>query len=387
MDIDYSTSEMHFREEVRAWLAVNTPKEPRPFDGTEGRAFDLAWQRRQYDGGWAGINWPTEYGGRGLSLIEQIIWFEEYARAGAPFIGVCFVGVNHGGPTLIARGSEDQKHYHLPRILKAETIWCQGFSEPGAGSDLAGIRTHARIDGDELVINGSKIWTSYADLADWQELLVRTDPNAERHKGLSWVICDMRTPGITVRPIRLMSGQIDLCEVFYDEVRVPVENIVGGIDQGWSVAMSTLGFERGTGFIAEQVSLAAHVEQLIGRARETTGTDGRALIASERLADDLATLRAEVTALKAMTYRTVSEVARTGTPGAEASIVRLYTSELSQRVARCEIGMMGQTMLDFSYGMKDPTHRYLYGFAQTIAGGSAQIQRNIIGERVLGLPK
>jgi alkylation response protein AidB-like acyl-CoA dehydrogenase len=387
MDIEYSEGEAQFRQEVRDWLEANTPKAPRPLDGVDGRAFDLAWQRRQYDCGWAGINWPSEYGGRGLSLIEQIIWFEEYARAGAPHIGVCFVGINHGGPTLIARGNEAQKSYYLPRILKAESVWCQGFSEPGAGSDLAGIRTHGRIEGDELVVNGSKIWTSFADLADTQELLIRTNPSAGRHKGLSWVICDMRTPGITVRPIRLMSGQADLCEVFYDEVRIPIDNVVGGIDEGWSVAMSTLGFERGTGFIAEQVSLAAQVEALIVRARETTGADGRALIASERLADDLATLRAEVMALKAMTYRTVSEVARTNTPGSESSIVRLYTSELSQRVARFEIDMIGQAMLDFQYGEKNPTQRYLYGFAQTIAGGSAQIQRNIIGERVLGLPK
>lgn len=388
MDIDFSPAETRFRAEVRDWLHDNVPKEKQPLDGEEAKLFDMAWQKKQYEGGWAGINWPKEYGGRGLGLFEQIIWFEEYARAHAPFIGRCFVGINHGGPTLIVRGSEEQKSYHLPRILRGEVVWCQGFSEPGAGSDLAGIRTQARIEGDELVVNGSKIWTSYANHADWQELLLRTEPGAQRHKGMSWVICDMHTPGITIRPIQLMNGGVDLCQVFYDEVRIPIENVVGGLNNGWSVAMSTLGFERGTGFIAEQVKLAIHVEELIARAKEQTGPDGRPLIANEHLAEQLATARAEVTALKAMTYRTISEIARTNTPGSESSIVRLFTSELAQRVARLEMEMIGTDMLDFVYGdREDPVTSYLRGFAQTIAGGSAQIQRNIIGERVLGLPK
>lgn len=388
MNIDFSPAETRFREEVRSWLHDNVPKEKQPLDGEEARLFDMAWQKKQYEGGWAGINWPKEYGGRGLGLFEQIIWFEEYARAHAPFIGRCFVGINHGGPTLIVRGSEEQKGYHLPRILRGEVVWCQGFSEPGAGSDLAGIRTQARVEGDELVVNGSKIWTSYANHADWQELLLRSEPGAQRHKGLSWVICDMHTPGITIRPIRMMSGGVDLCQVFYDEVRIPIGNVVGGLGNGWSVAMSTLGFERGTGFIAEQVKLAIHVEELIARAKEQTGPDGRRLIASEHLAEQLATARAEVTALRAMTYRTISEIARTNTPGSESSIVRLYTSELAQRIARLEMEMLGSDMLDFVYGEReDPVTSYLRGFAQTIAGGSAQIQRNIIGERVLGLPK
>lgn len=387
MDIEFTAAERRFREEVRDWLADNVPREKPPFDGEEAAAFDLAWQRRQYDGGWAGINWPVEYGGRGLGLFEQIIWYEENARAGAPFIGRCFVGINHGGPTLMARGDESQKAFHLPPILKGEVVWCQGFSEPNAGSDLAGIRTHGRVEGDELVVNGSKIWTSYANHADWQELLLRTDPDAERHKGLSWVICDMHSPGISTRPIRLMSGEYDLCQVFYDDVRIPLSNVVGGLGQGWSVAMSTLGFERGTGFIAEQTEQAIRVERLVARAREKCGPDGRPLIAGEVLAEELATLRAQVAALQSMTYRTVSEVARTGQPGAESSLIRLFTAETGQRIARCEMRMKGADMLDFAYGEDDPVHDYLRGFAATIAGGSAQIQRDIIGERVLGLPR
>lgn len=387
MDISFSPAEQRFRDEVRAWLADNVPKEERPLQPGDAKAFDLAWQARQFAGGWAGINWPVEYGGRGLSLIEQIIWFEEYARAGAPWVGVCFVGVNHGGPTLIMRGDEAQKSFHLPRILKGESVWCQGFSEPGAGSDLAGLRTHARIEGDHLVINGSKIWTSFADQADYQELLLRTDKDAQRHHGLSWVICDMHAPGIEIRPIRMMSGEWDFCQVFYDEVRIPVENVVGGIGNGWSVAMSTLAFERGTGFIAEQVKMGQRIEHLVEKAGSTIGPNGRPLLAREDIAERLATLRAEVAALRAMTYTSVSTTARTGQPGPEASVIRLFSAELGQRVARLDVELIGDAIFDFAYGDQSEVHDYLRGFAATIAGGSAQIQRDIIAERILGLPR
>jgi len=387
VDIAFSPAERRFREEVRDWLAENAPKDARPLDPVDAKPFDLAWQRRQFDAGWAGINWPVEYGGRGLSLIEQIIWYEEYARAEAPWIGVCFVGVNHGGPTLILRGDEAQKSYHLPRILRGETVWCQGFSEPGAGSDLAGIRTQARMEGDELVVRGSKIWTSFANVADHQELLLRTDPEARRHQGLSWVICDMHAPGVTIRPIRMMSGERDFCEVFYDDVRIPLTNVVGGLGNGWSVAMSTLGFERGTGFIADQVALAQKVERLVERARTARADDGRPPIRREDVAERLATLRAEVTALRAMTYSSVSQTAKSGAPGPEASVIRLFTAELAQRVSRLEVELLGADLIDFTYGDQDAVHEYLRGFASTIAGGAAQIQRDIIGERILSLPR
>jgi len=302
-------------------------------------------------------------------------------RAHAPWIGANFVGINHGGPTLILNASEEQKAYHLPRILKGEAIWCQGFSEPGAGSDLAGIRTHGRIEGDELVINGSKIWTSFAHVADWQELVLRTEEGSTRHKGLSWVICDMHAPGITVRPIRKMSGQTEFAEVFYDDVRIPLTNVVGGLGNGWSVAMSTLSFERGTGFIADQVKHSQEVEELIAAARANE------MIRDERIADQLAQLRAEVAAVRAMTYRNISEVARTGQPGPEASVIRIFTSELGQRLERMALLLMGEDVLDFAYGDDNAVADYLRGFAATIAGGTAQIQRDIIGERLLGLPK
>ncbi len=381
MDIRFSPEEQHFRAECRDWLHDNVSGERRPMDAAAAIDFDKAWQRRLFDAGWAGINWPKDYGGRGLSIVQQVIWLEEYARAHAPWIGANFVGINHGGPTLILNASQAQKAYHLPRILRGEAIWCQGFSEPGAGSDLAGIRTHARIEGNELVVNGTKIWTSFAHVADWQELVVRTEEGSQRHKGLSWVICPMHAPGIEVRPIRKMSGQVEFAQVFYDDFRVPLDNVVGGLGNGWKVAMSTLSFERGTGFIADQVKQSQEVEELLERARSTGA------VKDERIAEQLAQLRAEVAALRAMTYRNISEVVRTGQPGPEASVIRLFTSELGQRLERMALLLAGEEVLDFRYGDDDLVADYLRGFAATIAGGTAQIQRDIIAERLLGLPK
>ena len=381
MDIDFSDDEKLFRSECRQWLIENIPADPRPMDAAEAIHFDKAWQRRLFDAGWAGINWPVEYGGRGLSIVQQVIWLEEYAKAHAPWIGANFVGVNHGGPTLILNASEAQKEYHLPRILRGEAIWCQGFSEPGAGSDLAGIKTRARIEGDELVVNGTKIWTSFAHVADWQELVLRTEEGSQRHRGLSWVICNMHAPGIEVRPIRKISGQTEFAQVFYDDVRIPLANVVGGLGNGWKVAMSTLSFERGTGFIADQVKQSQEIEELLGRARATGA------IRDDRITEQLAQMKAEVAALRAMTYRNISEVVRTGQPGPEASVIRLFTSELGQRLERMAFLLSGEEVLDFRYGDDDLVAEYLRGFAATIAGGTAQIQRDIIAERLLGLPK
>jgi alkylation response protein AidB-like acyl-CoA dehydrogenase len=387
MNLDFSLAEKRFREEVRNWLAENAPAGHRPADGPEMRDFDLAWQMRQYEAGWAGIAWPAEYGGRGLSTIQQLIWYEEYARAGAPYVGVNFVGLLHGGPTLIANGDETQKNDHLARILRGEEVWCQGFSEPGAGSDLASLRTRAVIEGDELVINGQKIWTSFAQWADYQELLVRTDPEAPKHKGISWVICDMKTPGVRVRPIKTMAGNYEYCEVFYDDVRVPLANIVGGLNNGWRIAMSTLSFERGTGFMAEQVALATELEALITLAGERTDARGRKMIADEEIARKLAMLRAEVAALQAMTYAGISLNERRGTPGAEASILRLYHGLLTQRLYKLSLSVLGADALERSDPESGWTGPYLYSFSRTIGGGTAEIQRNIIAERVLGLPR
>jgi alkylation response protein AidB-like acyl-CoA dehydrogenase len=387
MNLDFSPEEVRFRDEVRGWLADNVPRGHRPADGPEMRAFDVAWQRRQYDAGWAGIAWPTEFGGRGLSTTQQLIWYEEYARAGAPYVGVNFVGLLHGGPTLIANGDDCQKEAHLARILRGDAIWCQGFSEPGAGSDLASLRTKAVIDGDDLVVNGQKIWTSFAQWADHQELLVRTDPEAPKHKGISWVICDMNSPGITVRPIRTMAGNCEYCEVFYDNVRIPLANVVGGLNNGWRIAMSTLSFERGTGFMAEQVALATELESLIALAAEREDAQGRKLLEDRDVSRKLATLRAEVAALQAMTYAGISLNERRGAPGAESSILRLYHGLLTQRLYSLSLDVLGSESIERTDPEIGWTGPYLYSFSRTIGGGTAEIQRNIIAERVLGLPR
>ncbi|MDT5266648.1 MAG: hypothetical protein QOI90_3274, partial [Mycobacterium sp.] len=253
MDLDFTADQLEFRDQVRTWLDENKPTEPRPRDDAGIREYDLAWQRTQWEGGWAGIAWPEAYGGKGLTLLPQLIWYEEYAARGFPGIDACFVGNSHAGPTLITRATDGQKSFHLPKILRGEVIWCQGFSEPDAGSDLAALRTKAVIDGEHLVVSGQKLWTSFATVADYQELLVRTDNTGSKHKGITWVICDMSTPGIDIRPIETIEGGSEFCEVFYDDVRIPLGNVVGNVGEGWSVAMATLSFERGTAFTANQV--------------------------------------------------------------------------------------------------------------------------------------
>jgi alkylation response protein AidB-like acyl-CoA dehydrogenase len=381
-------AEAEFRDEVRTWIRENIPTEERPEDGPEAREFDLAWQRRQYDGGWAGVSWPREYGGRGLTLTEQMIWHEEYALAGAPYVGMAFVGLNHAGPTLMLRGDEHHKARYLPPILRGETVWCQGFSEPDAGSDLASLRTRGRIEGDELVVNGRKIWTSYGHLADHQVLLVRTDPGSERHRGLTWVICDMGLPGVTIRPIETMIGTQHFCEVTYDDVRLPLDHVVGEIGDGWSVAMTTLSFERGTAFMAEQVKLARQVDDLVRYAREA-GPARRDALLDERIVEELGQMEAEVRALRAMTYAGISQVERTGTPGAEGSLIRLYYSSLWQRVFRLSLDIAGAGALIDDRHDRDGvwTHAFLDSFRATIGAGTSDIQRNVVGDRVLGLPR
>jgi alkylation response protein AidB-like acyl-CoA dehydrogenase len=363
-----------FRARARAWLAANVPDHAAPMEGPESRAYALAWQKRQFEGGWAGLTWPKEYGGQELSVLQQIAWFEEYARAHAPSThNATFVGTNHAGPTLIACGTEEQKAFHLPKILKGEAIWCQGFSEPNTGSDLASLRTKGVVEGDELVVNGQKIWSSYADIGDYQELLLRTDPDSPRHKGISWVICDMKSPGITVRPIKTMAGPAKFAEVFYDNVRIPLSNIVGGINNGWKTAMATLSFERGTASLALQISLSQRVEELIAANDDAAMT--------ETLMD----LRADATALRAMSYQFAIK-SETGPVGSEGSMIRLYFAELAKRVASASISIFGigarQVLAEHGLGFD-----YFDSYSETIAGGTAEIQRNIIAERVLGLPR
>jgi alkylation response protein AidB-like acyl-CoA dehydrogenase len=388
MDILENKETQLFREEVRTWLAENTPREKRPLDGQMQRAFDVAWQKRQWDGGWAGIAWPTEFGGRGLSLIQLAIWYEEYSRAGAPPSGAMFVGLSHAGPTLTVKGTTEQKAFHLPKILRGEAVWCQGFSEPGAGSDLASLRTRAEIDGDHLVINGSKIWTTYGNLADYQELLVRTDPAAPKHRGISWVICDMKAPGIDIRPIRAMSGLTHFCQVFYDNVRIPLSNVVGDVNAGWATAMTTLGFERGTALIAHQIELSRTVERLVEVARTVPAADGRRkAIEDDAIAAELAGLSAEVAALRSMSALNISRAMHSDVPGPEGNLAALHFGELIRRLYAFGFKLMGPAALEQEGPAGDWPLEYLEGFKWAIGGGTSEIRRNTIGERVLGLPK
>jgi alkylation response protein AidB-like acyl-CoA dehydrogenase len=365
-----------FRSKARDWLETHVPSELPPEDGPASRDFVLAWQRTQAQGGWAGIAWPKEFGGRGLSVLEQIVWFEEYARANAPSpLNASFVGLNHAGPTLIACGTPEQKAFHLPKILAGDVIWCQGFSEPGSGSDLASIKTRGRLEGADVVIDGQKTWSSFADVADWQELLIRTDSQAKNSAALSWIICPMDTSGITVRPIRTMAGPRKYCEVFYDSVRVPLSNVVGGHNRGWATAMSTLSFERGTAALALLIGLILKVEKLLAACPADR----------PEMRLRLARLRAEGASIRAMTYRFALD-SEHAVPDASGSIVRLSFAEFTQRVTAAAIDLYGIDAPEV-VGMHGWGHDYLDAFSETIAGGTAEIQRNIIAERVLGLPK
>lgn len=386
MQFEISDEDRRFRSEVRDWLADNTPRGQRPISGHGLREFDLEWQRRKSAGGWAGLSWPKAVGGYGGSLIQQMIWYEESAKARAPGIGCLSIALNHAGPTVVARGTDAQRGFHLPRILKGEVVWCQGFSEPNAGSDLAAMRLAGRIEGDEIVISGQKIWSSYAHLADWQELLVRTDATQGRHKGITWVICDMTSPGLTVRPINTLAGDQHFCEIFYDDVRVPLSNVVGDVGDGWRIAMGTLASERGGTTLSHGADLARTVEDLIALAGERVDETGRPLIRNEALANKLAEHRAEAAALRSLTYAMISDTEE-GAPGATAAVTYLFFGELLQRVKLTALEVLGGDSIELSGAAEPWTRSWLADRMMVIAGGSVQVRKNIIAEKVLGLPR
>ena len=393
MDLRYSDSDVQFRKELREWLAQvlpTLPPEPAPDDWPARRAYDTGWQRALHDAGYAGVNWPEEYGGRGATLTEQLIFLEETTLAGAPYVGVNFVGLLHAGPTIMAEANEAQKAAHLPRILRGEEVWCQGFSEPVAGSDLAALSCRAVQDGDEYVISGHKIWTSFAQVADWCELLVRTDPDAPKHKGITWLIFPMDTPGVEIRPLRTVVGSSEFSEVFFDEARVPVANRVGAENDGWRIAMVTFGFERGTGFVSDLVETGRLIADLVELARHVTRGSATAWDDVD-LRRDVGHLQAEMDALWAMTKRNLSQAERNGVPGVDGSVVKVYYSELLQRLTDIGMRVLGRAGLsradvgELRSGAL--VEERLRSLSFTIAAGTSQIQRNIIAERILGLPK
>ena len=394
MDLRFSPAELAFRENLRGWLAQTLPTLPaRPHrdDWPARRRFDTGCQRRLFDAGYAGVDWPAEHGGRGASPTEQLIFLEETAAARAPYVGANFVGLLHAGPTLIMEGSAAQRAAHLPRILRGDEVWCQGFSEPDAGSDLASLRTRAVRDGDDYVVNGRKLWTSMAQVADYCELLVRTGPEDSRHRGISWLILPMDSPGVDIRPLHTIAGSTEFAELFLDEVRVPVANRVGEENDGWRVTMVTLSFERGTAFVGDLLEAIELLSTTVALARRTGAWSDPGI---RRQAGHL---KAELDALTALTKRNVSQAARTGIPGVGGTYFKLAYSETRHKLGEFSLSLLDRAGLaakdiDGIDGLGPipagtMVEDWLRGISLTIAAGTSQIQRNIVGERILGLPK
>jgi len=393
VDLRYTEAEEQFRKELATWLASEVPAygtPPAVNDWEARQAYDTGWQRKLFEAGYAGINWPKEYGGRDATLIEQLIYFEEIAKADAPYVGVNFVGLLHGGPTIMVEGTEAQKAAHIKRIISGDEIWCQGFSEPVAGSDLAGLQTRAERDGDHYVVNGHKIWTSFAQVADFCELLVRTDPDAPKHKGISWLIMPMDLDGIDIRPLPTLEGEGEFSEVFLENVRIPVENLVGEENDGWRVTNVTLRFERGTAFASDMIHLQAFVQEMIATAKKITSHDATAWD-DKALRREIGQLSAELEALWAMVKLSVCEAKESGVPGIGASAIKLFYTETYDHITELAMRLLGRAGISRSDVGGLPAEKVLSramnAISLKIAAGTSQIQRNIIGERVLGQPK
>jgi len=393
MDLRYTEEEEQFRAELRAWLAdvlPSVPPEPPVEQWDARRIWDTAWQRTLFDAGYAGINWPAEYGGRGATPTEHLIFLEETEHARAPYVGMNFVGLLHAGPTLVVEATPEQKAAHLPGILRGDNVWCQGFSEPSAGSDLAALQCRAIRDGDDYVIDGQKIWTSFAHVADYCEMLVRTDTDVPKHRGITWLILPMGLPGMDVRPLRTMDGGIEFSEVFFDEVRVPVSNRVGDENDGWRVAMTTLSFERGTAFVSEMLQTMELVHDLSELAKHVTRRS-RLAWDDDGLRRDLGKLSAELDALWALTRRNISEASRTGLVGAGGNVFKLAYTDLRHRLGELSLHLLERASLSMDDIDELTSGRHvegrIHGLKMTIAAGTSQVQRNIIAERLLGLPK
>ncbi len=393
MDLNLSPEEIKFRDELRAWLTANVPKD---WDERREESMELRfeylkrWQRKLYEGGWAGISWPKEYGGRGASLMEQVIFWQEMALASAPPLANV-LGLGIIGPTIIAYGSEAQKKRHLAKILSAEEIWCQGFSEPDAGSDLANVRCEAKLDGDHYVVNGQKVWNSYGWAAHWCELVVRTDPDVPKHKGLTVLLVDMKSPGVDVRPLRQMTGETEFNEIFFHDVRVPATNVVGKVNEGWGVAMGTLMHERGTFGAGLQITYRRNMERLIDLAK-TLERNGKPAAEDPIIRQKLAQCYAEIEIMRCNQMRAFSRISATGVPGPEGSIQKIFWSELNQRfqqIAQELLGPYGQLEAGDNHAIDNGmwAYGYLRSRGNTIEAGTSEIQRNIIGHFVLGLPK
>ena len=389
MELRFSSEDEAFRHEARGWLTDQLAGEfavvrGRGGPGDEHELFEerAAWERALGSAGWIGIGWPREFGGRGLSLTQQVIFYEEYARAQGPGrVGI--VGEGLLGPTLIQFGNEEQKRRFLPGILTGTEIWCQGYSEPNAGSDLANVQTRAARDGDEWVIDGQKVWTSLAHWADWCFVLCRTDRDAPRHRGISYLLVPMRQPGVEIRPIVQVTGTSEFNEVFFDGARTAADNVVGAVNDGWKVAMGTLAFERGASTLGQQLSFENELAELLETAHKRGGSDDPLL--RQRLADAWIRLRImRFNALRSLTALERGQI----TP--LTSVHKLYWASLHRDLGELALAVLGAdgAVVDGPPFELAPAQRlFLYSRADTIYGGANQIQRNVIGERALGLPK
>ena len=362
--------EAAFRAELRAWLEQNNPG----LDALPDVAAKKEWSRKIYDDGYAGLTWPKEYGGQGASYAHQAILLEEWARSEAPGpLGV--IGLGMAGPTIIVHGTDQQKQRYLANILSGEEIWCQGFSEPGAGSDLSSVRTRVEPRDGHFLVNGQKVWSSYAHVADFCILVGRSDPRSERHAGLTYLIVDMHAPGVEVRPLRQITGEAEFNEIFLTDVEVPGENLLGEVGGGWEVAMTTLLHERGTLGFALTGALEQQVGKLVALAKERAADE-------PLLRDRVAQAWIELQALKYTNYRSLTTLMRTGVPGPEGSGSKLQWSEQNQRVTKLALEILAGEHDDGYW-----RHQQLRSRGNTIEAGTSEILRNIIAERVLGLPR
>jgi alkylation response protein AidB-like acyl-CoA dehydrogenase len=385
MDLTFTPEQEAFRHEARTWLKAHVPTEPlRSMDTAEGFEEHRAWERTLYDGGWAAVSWPKVYGGRDATLFEFLTFEEEYHAAGAP------LRLNQNGlfllaPTLLEHGADEQKRRFLPRMAAGEDIWCQGWSEPNVGSDLAAVESRAHRDGDGWVLNGQKTWCTRGAFADWMFGLFRSDPDTERHRGLTMILVPLDADGVTVRPIRQLNGETGFAEVFLDDVRAPLDNTLGGEGEGWAVAMSTAGFERGLLLRPPGRFLAAarRMVDLYGRSRDA---------APESIRDEVVRSWMDAEAYRLHAYWTVSRLAEGGTIGAEASMTKVFWSEMDVRLHETALRLLGSDA-ELARGGPDAVDggRWVDGFLFSLAGpiyaGTNEIQRTIVAERVLGLPR
>lgn len=377
MNFHDSPQEARFRADLRAWLEANAPAEARPATDDERFAALTRWHKALYSGGWMGLSWPVAYGGRGLGPVYEAIFNDELGAAGAPTAP----HIGFLGRAILQHGTEEQRQRFLPGLLSGEAVWCQGFSEPNAGSDLASLRTRADADGDHYIVNGQKVWTSDAQYADWCLFLARTDPDAPRHKGISAFVVRMDTPGISVRPLVQITGSREFCEVFFADVPVPADQLVGGAGQGWNLAMTTVTYERGPA----DIGFTSRYRRSLQRLEDATRHGALRPDAAQRI--DLARAYVEVEVLRLHVLRSLSAraVDGSGDPGPAGSIDKLLMTRAEQRLGHTAMDLLGAGP---HLGADDEwLHDYLFSRGQSIMGGTEQVQRNIVAQRLLGLPR